>query len=82
MKTPLLLYVAVDKSTLSFLKKESIIDCNQPVHVHKSKFSKIVDPDHNFKVISRDIPDDLKKRIVDAVKASPIVKPFIKKMLK
>ena len=73
--------VAVNKSTLSFLKKESFIDCNQPVHVHKSKFSKIIDPDHNFKVVSRDIPDDLKKRIVDAVKASPIVKPFIKKMV-
>ncbi len=74
--------VTANKSSLSFLKKESIIDCNQPLHVHKSKFDKIVDPDHNFKVVSRNIPDDLKKRIVDAVKASPIVKPFIKKMVK
>lgn len=81
-KDALLSLVSVNKRSLSFLKKESLIDCNHPMLVHKSKFGKIVDPDHKFKIVTRDIPDEIKDRIVDAIKDSPIVKPFIKKMIK
>ncbi|MFV1951913.1 MAG: hypothetical protein ACC630_08185 [Nitrospinota bacterium] len=72
----------VNNNDLSFLKKGSIVECNQPVLIHKQKFGKIVDPDHKFKVVSRDIPADIKEKIVKAIKDSPIVKPFIKKLIK
>jgi hypothetical protein len=74
--------VEVNKKELRFLKKDSIIECNQPQLVRKIDFEKTVDPDHQFEVVARDIPDDLKEKIVNAIKASPIVKPFIKKMVK
>ncbi len=41
--------------------------------IHKNKFSKLVDPDHNFKVVARDIPEEVKEKIVTAIKDSPIV---------
>lgn len=74
--------VSVNKHSLSFLKKESLIDCNHPLPIHKNKFGKIVDPDHKFEIVTRDIPADLKEKIIKAIKDSPIVKPFIKKMIK
>jgi hypothetical protein len=67
---------------MPFLKKESVIDCNQPILIHKNKFSKIVDPEHKFEVVTRNIPKRIKEKIVKAIKASPIVKPFIKKLIK
>ena len=74
--------VRVGKNDLSFLKKASVIDCNQPILIHKNKFSKIIDPDHKFEVVTRNIPKEIKEKIVKAIKDSPIVKPFIKKLIK
>ncbi len=74
--------VGVNKSILSFLKKDSFIDCNQPTLVRKLDFGKIVDSDHKFEVVTRDIPAGLRQKIVKAIKDSPIVKPFIKKLIK
>ncbi len=74
--------VSVDKNDLHFLKKESIIECNQPNLVRKKDFGRIVDPDQKCKVIMRDISSDLKEKILKAINDSPIVKPFIKKLLK
>lgn len=73
--------VGVNKSMLPFLKKDSFIDCNQPVLVRKKDFGKIVDFDHKFKVVTRKIPAGLKKRIVKAINDSPVVKPYIKKLV-
>ena len=64
------------------LKKESIVECNQPLPIRKIDFGKIVDPDYPFKLITRKIPADVKKRIVTAINDSPIVKPYIKKLVK
>ncbi len=74
--------VRLTRRNLPLLRKESLIDCNHPLLVHKNKFGKIVDPDHKFKIVARDIPDELKEKIVKAIKASPVVKPFVKKMVK
>lgn len=70
--------VTVSKKDLKFLKKTSIVECNQPQLVRKIDFNKIVDPDNDF---ARDIPEELKVGIIKAIKDSPIVKPFIKKMV-
>jgi hypothetical protein len=74
--------VTVTRKKLPFLKRKSVIECNQPQLVRKIDFNRIVDPDHRFKVIARDIPEELKVKIVNAIKASPVVKPFVKKMVK
>ena len=74
--------VRVSKHELPFIKKESVIDCNQPMLIHKNKFGKIIDPDHKFEVVIRNIPKEIKEKIVKAIKDSPIVKPFIKKLIK
>ena len=68
----------------SFLYKDiTVIDCNQPIFDHKNEFikNKIIDWDSNFKIEQRNIPFDLKKSIISALKASPIVKPFIKNLI-
>jgi hypothetical protein len=72
----------VDKTVLSFLKHESIIECNQPVFVSKQEFDKIIDPKTKLEIKLRDISEDLKKEIVKAIKNSPVVKPFIKKLIR
>lgn len=74
--------VLIDKGTLSFLKKASVIDCNQPMLIQKNKLGKIIDSAHKFEVVSRGIPKEIKEKIVQAIKASPIVKPFIKKLIR
>ncbi|MBI5409365.1 MAG: hypothetical protein HZA14_08370 [Nitrospirae bacterium] len=74
--------VLVGKDDLPFLKKASIIDCNQPQLIHKNKFEKLIDSDHKFEVVSRNIPKEIRGKIVKAIKASPIVKPFIKKLIR
>ncbi len=74
--------VRVDKSILSFLKHESIVECNQPVFVSKQEFDKIIDPNIKLDIKTRDIPKELKREIVKAIKNSPVVKPFIKKLIK
>ncbi len=74
--------VLVDKGDLSFLKKASLIDCNQPQLIQRNQLGKLIDPDHKFEVVSRNIPKEIKEKIVNAIKASPLVKPFIKKMIR
>lgn len=74
--------VLVDKGDLPFLKKASVIDCNQPQLIYKNMFGKLIDPDHKFDVVSRSVPHEIKEKIVKAIKASPIVKPFIKKLIR
>jgi hypothetical protein len=74
--------VRLDKDSFSFIEKESIIDCNRPFLIPKNELSKIVDPNHKFKVVVKNIPSNIKTAIIKAINNSPIVKPFIKKLLK
>ncbi|KAF0144834.1 MAG: hypothetical protein FD156_1405 [Nitrospirae bacterium] len=74
--------VRVDKNILPFLKHESIIECNQALLVSKQEFDKIVDPKVKLDIKMRDIPKELKEKIIEAIKKSPVVKPFIKKLIK
>lgn len=65
-------------------KDSTVIDCNQPIFGRKQEFfenDKIINWKNNFEIKSRDIPQDLKKRIVSALKDSPIVKPYIKNLI-
>lgn len=73
--------VPIGKDSFPFLEKESVIECNLPFLISKHELTKIVDPRHKFKIVVRDIPSEIKKNIIRAINNSPIVKPFIKKML-
>lgn len=73
--------VAINKESFPFLVKESLVDCNQPILVRKSKINDLIDPKCKFEVKVRDIPQEIKERIVTAIQKSPLVKPVIKKML-
>lgn len=73
--------VAVDSLELPFLNRESLIDCNSIELVPKVELLKMVDPAHGFELRTPTVPEELKNRIVVAMKNSPIVKPAIKKLL-
>ena len=65
-------------------KDDTVIDCNQPIFNRKQEFfenNRIINWENDFEIKSRDIPQDLKKRIVSALKDSPIVKPYIKNLI-
>lgn len=73
--------VRIDTNTFPFLEKESVIECNQPFLIPKNELIKVVDQKHKFSVVTRNIPAEIKKKIVKAINDSPLVKPYIKKML-
>lgn len=76
--------VRIDPNHLPFLTKISVIDCNMAELISRDEIVDIIDSklDPPIKVITRNIPDELKDKIISAIKNSPIVKPIIKKMIK
>ena len=73
--------VSVNKSIFGFLSKESFIDCNRAELIPKSKFSKIIDDKYSFTIKERKISESIKVEIVKAIKNSPLVIPYIKKLI-
>lgn len=73
--------VSINKNTFSFLSKECLIDCNQAELIPKSNFLKIVDDKYGFTIKERNLSENLKLEIVEAIKNSPIVTPHIKKLI-
>jgi hypothetical protein len=73
--------VPVDETTLPTLSRKSVVECNVPRYVLREDFGKIIDSKHGFKSVTREIPDDLKTQVIDAIKKSPLVKPYLKKLL-
>ena len=74
--------ISIEPKDFSFIyKNDTIIDCNQPIFNRKQEFfenNKIINWENDFKIKLRDIPTDLKKRIVSALKNSPIVNLILK----
>ena len=73
--------VRVNRDSFPFLKKESLIDCNRPELIQRHKLAERIDPNVKYEVITRDIPDHLKREIVLAIKRSPVVKNYIKNVI-
>jgi len=73
--------VLVDQSSLPFLTKESFIDCNKAELIEKNELIKIVDSKPSLEIKTRDVPDELKRKIISAINKSPLVSPFIKKLI-
>lgn len=73
--------VRLNQNDFPFLTKETIIDCNQPILVKKSELIHRIDPKYGFTIKVPEISESLKKQIVSAIHNSPIVRPFIKKLI-
>jgi len=73
--------VRVNQDTLTFLTKESLIDCNGSELIPKADLIKRIDSSIKPNIVTRQIPKDLKKKIVLAIKKSPVVKPHIKQLI-
>ncbi len=67
---------------MSFLSKESVINCNSAELLSKTTFQKRISPKHGIQVIERNVPASLKKQIIKAIQDSPVVKRYIKKLVK
>ncbi len=75
--------VPIDQNSFSFLTKESVIECNQPILLTRADLLARLAPKSKLKIIARDgsFKDTLKKEIVAAIQKSPLVKPLIKAYL-
>jgi len=75
--------VKVNGSVLAFLTKPSIIDCNQAELIRRADLTKRVDHDYDFKIEVRDaeIPAILKTQVRSAIKNSPLINNYIKKLI-
>lgn len=72
--------IEVSPEEISILSKPSLIDCNQPEFILKSKLDSIFDPDGPFKIYP-EIPTYIREKIITCIKRSPIVKPYYKNLL-
>ena len=72
--------ILIDNTELNFLKTKSVIDCNNAEYIHKNELNNRISPG-TYKFILENIPDDLKTKIINAIKISPKIKPYIKKAL-
>lgn len=73
--------VKVTPDNMKFLSKESVVECNNAELIIKKHFGKYVHPKVPLKIITREVPEEIKAKIIKAIKDSPIVKPYIKKLL-
>lgn len=66
-----------------FIKKDSVIDCNQAEPFNLEKLRARISPEVPFRVrhLDPDFEPNLKRRIVRAIQESPEVKAYIKRML-
>jgi hypothetical protein len=74
--------VPIDRNIFSFLNKKSIIDCNQAELLSKEELKKRIDPGGPCEIKEKKVPSYLKKDIGSAIIQSPLIAPYIKKLIK
>ena len=74
--------IEIDRNILSFLNKETIIDCNKAELLSKEELKKRIDPDHPCEIKERKVPSYLKREIGSAIIQSPLISAHIKKLIK
>jgi len=72
--------IVSNKTELNFLKTKSVIDCNNAEYIHKNELKNRIVPG-TYKFVSGNMPETLKTRIIDAIKISPKIKPYIKQSI-
>lgn len=70
--------IQVEESTLCFLTKDSLIDCNNPIYKTREELSVII---KDLQYRNADLTDEFITSIKEAIKSSPIVRRNIKKVL-
>lgn len=73
--------VRVNNGYFAFLNRDSVIDCNNAELLPKADLLKKFDPAHGFTMKAPTIPEHVKRQIIRAINCSPLVKPYIKKLL-
>jgi len=71
--------VFANKDNFSFLSKDSVIDCNQPIYKSREELGAII---KNLEYKEANLTTELIEEIIKAIKTSPIVRRNIKKALK
>jgi len=74
--------IKVNRNIFSFLKTETIIDCNKAELLSKEELTKRIDIGHPYKIKERKVPLYLKGEIGSAIIQSPLIPPYIKKLIK
>lgn len=75
---PAITTVAIVKGAYSFFSKDTLIDCNT---VHEFNLGAVDFSDDTVELIFDELSSDDTSKIVAAVKASPLVEPYIKSKL-
>jgi hypothetical protein len=70
--------IEVGPSNFPFLDRNSLINCNEIKLINKNKLAEIIDGSVNFEIRARDgdFAEDLKTKIIDGIKNSPLTKPY------
>jgi len=74
--------VGINNDVFEFLKQKSIIDCNHAELLTKSELINRIDRSHEWHIKSRKIPLFLKREVCAAIKGSPLISPYVKKLVK
>jgi len=76
--------IPVTNDIFSFLDrgKKSVIECNKAELLSKEELGKRIDPYFPLKIKEKTIPSYLKKDVCSAIIQSPLIAPFIKKIIK
>jgi len=72
--------VGISNNEFSYLKKDSVVECNQTEYLSIQEIVHRVEEEKGIKIEKEQIPGYLKKEIVSAINNSPIVIPFVKKL--
>ncbi len=73
--------VKINKETFSFLTRESVVECNQAEVIPKGQMKNKIDKEHGFSFKAPEIPILLLEEIKEAIRSSPLVSNYIKKLL-
>lgn len=74
--------VPVNNNIFDFLSYPSVADCNHAELLTKTELLKRIDLNQEFKVICRDVPSFFQKEICAAIRTSPLISSYIKKIVK
>jgi len=74
--------IPVDNNVFEFLRKKSIIDCNQSRLLTVEELIATIDPDGPCDIVSRKFPSYLREEIIKAILGSPLIERYIKNIVK
>jgi hypothetical protein len=72
--------VKISNDEFSFLRKDSVVECNQTEYLSIQEIVHRVEEVKGFRIEEEPVPAYLKREIVSAINNSPIAKPFMKKL--